>query len=307
MIRIDNLSFQYPSADTMALEDIVLHIEKGSLFGLLGPNGAGKTTLISLLVGILKGFKGHIQIGDCVLPVDLKKVKSLIGYVPQDYAFYDDLTALENLQFFAGVQGLTASSKQQRIDYCLDFCQLQSVVDRRASTFSGGLKRRLNIAIGLLNDPEIVFFDEPTVSIDPQSRAFILEQIKALKNQGKTIVYTSHYMEEVEKLCDYIAIIDHGKLLRQGTLQSLQQDYQQLSITFNSVIGDQSLNVLRSHFECCSYDNRKLVLNNIQTMSEYHRALALVENVKPDIAKIIYGKANLEEIFLELTNTQLRD
>lgn len=306
MIRIDNLSFQYPAADSKVLADIVLHIEKGSLFGLLGPNGAGKTTLISLMVGILKGFQGQIKVGDYVLPNDLKKAKRLMGYIPQDYAFYNDLTALENLQFFAGVQGLTASTKQQRIDYCLDFCQLQSVVNRRASTFSGGLKRRLNIAIGLLNDPEIVFFDEPTVSIDPQSRAFILEQIKALKDQGKTIVYTSHYMEEVEKLCDYIAIIDHGKLLRQGTLQSLQADHQQLSIMFNSEISEQGLGALKDHF-ALSYNNMRLTLNDINTMDEYHRAIALVEKEQSDIAKISYGKANLEQIFLELTNTELRD
>ena len=153
MITIANLYYQYPGASKQVLQGVQLSIEQGSLFGLLGPNGAGKTTLIGLLTGILRHSQGSITIAGHPLPHGIKQVKQLIGYIPQDYAFYPNLTGYENLQFFAGVQGIAANRKKARIDYCLEFCQLQQVANQRASEYSGGLKRRLNIAIGLLTDP----------------------------------------------------------------------------------------------------------------------------------------------------------
>ena len=215
MIRVEGVSFRYPGAERDSLQGVSLTIPTGSLFGLIGPNGAGKTTLISLITGLLP-----LQTGSITLDGDGNHGKS-IGYIPQEYAFYPNLSARENLEFFAGVQGLKGAECQRRIRDCLAFCQLETVANQRAGRFSGGLKRRLNIAIGLLKDAPILFFDEPTVSIDPQSRAFILGQIQVLRERGKTILYTSHYMEEVEQLCDHLAIIDHGQLLCQGTLAEL--------------------------------------------------------------------------------------
>lgn len=306
MINIKNLSYRYSGAASLALQAIDLTIEKASLFGLLGPNGAGKTTLISLLTGILRADSGHIVINGLELPESGKQARRLMGYVPQDYAFYPDLTALENLQFFAGVQGLKGTDVKKRIDYCLEFCQLQSVARQRAGTFSGGLKRRLNIAIGLLSDPEIVIFDEPTVSIDPHSRAFILQQIKALQQQGKTIIYTSHYMEEVEQLCEDIAIIDHGQLLKQGSLQAMQQGYQQVVLNSKAPISQSCVDILSKQFKL-SCDKQQIIFHDIATMTDYHKVIASTERLNLDIASVYYGKANLEQIFLDLTCKQLRD
>jgi len=307
-IVIDDLSYHYPKSPAKKiLKNIRLTVKKGALLGLIGPNGAGKTTLISLLTGILKPICGNIAIHGHSLPQATKQAKQLIGYIPQDYAFYPNLTAFENLQFFAGMQGISSNHRQARIEYCLNFCRLQKVSQQRSAEFSGGLKRRLNIAIGLLADPEILFFDEPTVSIDSQSRAFILQQIKTLQKQGKTIIYTSHYMEEVEQLCDYFAIIDHGQLLKQGTLRSLQQEQQQrLIIGYKNTIDDGHLNQLKSFFEF-SVNHSQLVFHNVTDMATYHQIISQVQSMNITIIKIFYGKNNLEQTFLDLTNKQLRD
>ena len=307
MIHIKGLSYQYPGAREETLQGIDLSIEKGALLGLIGPNGAGKTTLISILTGVLKHDKGTVTIAGHCLPKNLKQAKQLIGYIPQDYAFYPNLSAFENLQFFAGVQAIPSSKKTERIDFCLEFCQLKNVANQRASEFSGGLKRRLNIAIGLLTDPDILFFDEPTVSIDPQSRAFILQQIKALQEHGKTIIYTSHYMEEVEQLCDYLAIIDHGKLLKQGTLHSLQkEEKQQLIIETEDTISSNLAEELHNRFDV-SIKQKQLVFHNVHNMTTYLDIINQIQEMTIPVSTVFFGKHNLEQLFLELTSKQLRD
>lgn len=307
MINIENLNFKYPGSVKNALYDIQLSIKKGALLGLIGPNAAGKTTLISLLTGVLKHTEGKITIAGYDLPKESKEVKQLIGYIPQDYAFYPNLTALENLQFFAGVQNLTSNKKLARIDYCLEFCQLKNVAKQRAAEFSGGLKRRLNIAIGLLIDPEILFFDEPTVGIDPQSRVFILQQIKALQEQGKTIIYTSHYMEEVEQLCDYLAIIDHGRVLKQGTLESLQEaQQQQFIIACEDEIDDEHFFQLKNKFDLAKQD-KKLIFHDMVDLAACNQVISAILPMNLQVTSMFYGKYNLEQLFLDLTNERLRD
>lgn len=307
IITIQKLDFQYPGATNKVLNSIDLSIAKRSLFGLIGPNGAGKTTLISLLTGLLKPTGGTIVIDGHDLSQSLSQAKRLISYVPQDYAFYPNLTAIENLKFFAGVQKIDSSSMQSRINYCLDFCQLHNVANQRAAQFSGGLKRRLNIAIGLLQNSSILIFDEPTVGIDPQSRAFILQQINELKSEGKTIIYTSHYMEEVEQLCDCLAIIDHGELLKQGTLPELQQEQkQQLFVEVEDDLDDLMIDRLKSRYEL-SVSHRKIVFHNIETMTAYSQVMSLIEELGLTVNRISYDKRNLEQLFLELTSKQLRD
>jgi len=304
MIEIENLSYQYPSSSKKALKNVQLSINKGDLLGLVGPNGAGKTTLISLLTGILQHKTGNITISGYSLPKSAQEIKQMIGYIPQEYAFYPNLTGYENLQFFAGVQGINPSKARPRIEYCLDFCQLKQVSQQRASKFSGGLKRRLNIAIGLLADPVIFLFDEPTVGIDPQSRAFILQKIKSLQRQGKTILYTSHYMEEVEQLCDSIAIIDNGELLMQGKLQSLQQ--KKLIVTCKNKIDADSLMSLKAQFKL-SVEDKKIEFQQVDSMPSFYQVLAELQKTQLLIDSMSYKENNLEQLFLDLTSRKLRD
>ncbi len=211
-LSVAGLSFRYPGRAELALDGMSLDIPDGGVFGLLGPNGAGKTTLISVLTGQLRGAAGHVR------------VEGRVGLVPQEHAFYPMLTCLENLRFFGAVQGLGGAKLRQRVDAVAAFGRIEGLLARRAGQLSGGLKRRLNLAIGLLTEPEVLLLDEPTVGVDPQSRAFLLESIRSLARPGRTIVYTSHYMEEVQEICDHVAIIDAGRVLVSGALAELLQN-----------------------------------------------------------------------------------
>ncbi|VAW49485.1 hypothetical protein MNBD_GAMMA03-1907 [hydrothermal vent metagenome] len=307
MIVIKNLDYRYANAKTHSLNSISLTIPKGALFGLLGPNGAGKTTLISILVGLISVDSGFVSIDGHDLNKDPKKIKSLQGYIPQDYAFYPNLTAEENLQFFAGIQKISGEKKQQRIDYCLAFCQLEAFKKQKTASFSGGLKRRLNLAIGLLNDPDILYFDEPTVGIDPQSRAFILDKIKALNSSGKTIIYASHYMEEIEQLCDQIAILDFGKVLQQGKLSELSSPKSMgARIRLKENLTNEQKTGLSEEFEF-EQVNSDLVFHQVVTLSQLKSLVERLERFKISPAKIQYGQRSLEQLFLDLTNRKLRD
>lgn len=217
-ITTKHLSFTYASENQAALHDISLTIPAGSCFGLLGPNGAGKSTLLALLTGILPLQQGSIAINGTPAPADFR---THIALVPQDYAFYAHLTVRENLQYFAALYGLRQQEQQMRVDSAIHIGGLHEVLNKPAARCSGGVRRRLNLAIGLLNQPKILFLDEPTVGIDAQSRHFILESIRELQKTGMTIVYTSHYMEEIQSICDTLAIIDHGRLLLQDTLTNI--------------------------------------------------------------------------------------
>jgi ABC-type multidrug transport system ATPase subunit len=221
VIDVRGLTFRYPGATVPALDALTLSIREGSLFGLLGPNGSGKTTLISILAGTLPLRAGSVRIGGHDLTTDRAAVQSLCALVPQEYAFYPTLTVAENLLFFADVQPIAHDERHARISEALAIAGLENAGAERAERLSGGMKRRLNLAIGLLNHPRVLLLDEPTVGIDPQSRHFILESIKGINARGTTVVYTSHYMEEVESLCDDIGILDGGRLIAHGTREQL--------------------------------------------------------------------------------------
>jgi len=278
MIKISNLSKNY--GKHQALKSINLEMNAGSIYGLLGPNGAGKTTLISALVGLNSYDSGEIHIQNKNLKEELSYIQSISSLIPQNLAFYPTLTGKENLEFFAGMLGLKGQALKSRLEYVMNITKLQEVFNKQAQTYSGGLKRRLNIAIGLLSDPEIIYFDEPTVGIDPQSRNFILESIKSMKDDKKLIIYTSHYMEEVEFLCDKIAIIDHGQILKEGTLKSLLTDFKALIKT-----------------ETQSFEIELDAVS--KTLDEL---LAKGEKIK----SVEYGH-NLENYFLQLTSKELRE
>lgn len=221
-ITARNVSFTYHGESQAALNDVSITVPTGSCFGLLGPNGAGKSTLLALLTGILPLQQGDIVFDENV-NIDNTDRRKHMALVPQDYAFYPNLTVRENLSCFAALCGFTSASQQTQIDFSVHACGLEDTLSKRAAQCSGGVRRRLNLAIGLLNQPRILFLDEPTVGIDAQSRHFILDTIRQLQQGGMTIVYTSHYMEEIQAICDVLAIIDHGKLLLQDTLGNVLQ------------------------------------------------------------------------------------
>ncbi len=224
MIEINHLNKSY--GRQVVLDDINLSIQKGMITGLLGPNGAGKTTLVSILIGIIPRDKGEIFIDGLDLDNHLPEIQTVCSIVPQNLAIYPMLSAYENLEYFGGLQGLKGQKLKSRIEYCTNVASLQSFLTKRVHKFSGGMKRRLNLAIGLLNTPRILFLDEPTVGVDTQSRNYILEVIKHInRKEETTIVYTSHYMEEIEQISDRIAIIDEGHLILDGPkAEILKQD-----------------------------------------------------------------------------------
>lgn len=205
-----------------AVNDISFSIEEGEIFGLLGPNGAGKSTTISMLTGLFPPDRGSIHILGIDAVTDTEKIKHLIGVVPQELALYPSLSGRENLRFFGEMYGLSGRRLTERVESVLEYVAMQERAGDAVRTYSGGMKRRLNLAIGLINNPRILFLDEPTVGVDPQSRNHIFESVQRLnREQGMAILYTTHYMEEAERLCHRIAIIDHGKIIAQDTPRGL--------------------------------------------------------------------------------------
>jgi ABC-2 type transport system ATP-binding protein len=221
MLEVNSLSKSY--GKQTAVSGVSFRANRGETIGLLGPNGAGKTTTVSIIAGLLNADSGEVLIEGKKVKSDTDPVKLKIGLVPQDMALYDQLTARDNLTFFAALYSMNGKSAQQAIDDALNLVALSDRSNDKVKTFSGGMKRRLNLAGALLHDPQILLLDEPTVGVDPQSRNAIFDNLKTLKQRGKTLIYTTHYMEEAERLCDRIVIIDHGKVVANDTLQGLHK------------------------------------------------------------------------------------
>lgn len=208
--------------ENAAVDDITFSICEGEVFGLLGPNGAGKTTTISMISCLLASTSGDVTVDGSSVLTDPGKVKCALGVVPQDIALYPTLTAIENLRFWARMYGLSGKTLEERVAEALEVADLADRAKERIEKYSGGMKRRINIAAGIMHHPKVLIMDEPTVGIDPQSRNHILETVKELNRRGMTVIYTSHYMEEVEFLCDRVGIIDRGKLIALGTIDELK-------------------------------------------------------------------------------------
>ncbi|MFO7697211.1 MAG: ABC transporter ATP-binding protein [Anaerolineae bacterium] len=220
MLEVENLSKQFGSH--FAVDGVSFSVEQGEVFGLLGPNGAGKTTTISMLTGVLEPSGGTARIGGHDIRTDMAQAKKLNGLVPQDLALYPTLSARANLNFFGQIYGLRGKALRERVDDVLRIVSLAERADETIETYSGGMKRRINIAAGLVHQPELLFLDEPTVGVDPQSRNAIFDSVQQLnRSRGMSIIYTSHYMEEVELLCDRAAIIDQGKIIAMDTIKNL--------------------------------------------------------------------------------------
>ncbi|MCX6279917.1 MAG: ABC transporter ATP-binding protein [Bacteroidetes bacterium] len=216
IIEISDLTKTYKGSEEPAVNNISLEIFPKEIFGLLGPNGAGKTTTISILCGLFRSSTGSVKIVGLNIESELSRIKHIIGVVPQDLALYPTLTALENLTFFGNMYGLRGQLLRDRIFDRLTVFGLEKVARKKINTFSGGMKRRINLIAGLLHQPKVLFLDEPTVGIDVQSRVVILEYLRRINSEGTTIIYTSHYMEEAEHLCSRVAIVDRGKIIAIG-------------------------------------------------------------------------------------------
>lgn len=305
MIDLEHLSFCHRGQTTPALSDISLHVARGQVFGLLGPNGAGKTTLISLLNGLLTPQAGELRVAGMRWPQQRADIARISALVPQEYAFYPSLTVAENLNFFARVIGIGGARCATAIERVTSATNLQSHLRQRAEHLSGGLKRRLNLAIGLLGDPELLYLDEPTVGIDPQSRHFILDTIKALAANGTTVVYSSHYMDEVEYLAQNIAIIDRGRVLAHGNLTALLasgSNHIRLSLPTAPTPG---LRQRLSTFGGVDIDDSELRLNG--DTRALARLLDLLDDHDSAPLRIQQGVRNLEDLFMQLTQRSLRD
>ncbi len=306
MLSIRDLSFQYPAAERPALAGISFDARRGEVLGLLGPNGAGKTTIIGHLAGLLPVMSGSILVDGQPLATARAAQPTRIAVAPQEYAFYAMLTVAENLECFAGAGGLGGERKKKRIAASLAFAQLENYRGVRAERLSGGLKRRLNLAIALLHEPELLLFDEPTVGVDPQSRAFLLDAVKELAKGGCTVIYTSHYMEEVEAIADRVVILDNGQVLKSGTLRELLADGStELDL---AVEGDQDarlLAVLAPFGRVVRQaEGAQLTLGKGESPVA---ALAAVEAAGLTVRHARFGHANLEHVFMALTRRHLRD
>ncbi len=239
MLQIRGLRKAFGSLQ--AVDGVSFEIGAGQIVGVLGPNGAGKTTTVSLIAGLLPLDGGDVLIEGSVLRGDSDPAKRKLGLVPQELALYDELSARENLRFFGGLQGVTGPVLDRAIASTLLLVGLQDRASHRVGSFSGGMKRRLNLAAGLLHDPQILLLDEPTVGVDPQSRNAIFDNLETLKKQGKALLYTTHYMEEAQRLCDRIVIIDQGKVVAQDTLRGLYRSLpaqNQLTVEFAAPLAD---------------------------------------------------------------------
>lgn len=221
IIHINQLYKQYKEADYFSVNDLSLQVNEREIFGLLGPNGAGKTTLISMLCGLIKPTSGNFSIADFTYEKNATTIKKIIGVVPQEYALYPTLTAKENLMYFGSMFGLKGNDLSSKVDDALEHLGLLKFANKRIDTFSGGMKRRVNLIAGILHNPKVLFLDEPTVGVDVQSKNVIIDYLKTLNQQGTTIIYTSHHLSEAQDFCTQIAIIDHGKIFAQGTPSDL--------------------------------------------------------------------------------------
>ena len=297
--------------DLVAVDGVGFQIAAGETYGLLGPNGAGKTTTISMLCGLLERDAGEVHVLGTPLTTRSIETKREIGYVPQDIAIYPDLSARENLTFFGRLYGLTGDELNDRVDRVLEIVGLADRARDRSDQFSGGMKRRLNIGIGLLHEPRLLVLDEPTVGVDPQSRNAILESVEHLGSEGLAVLYTTHYMEEAERLCDRIGIIDHGKIVAEGTRRELvelvgQQDRVRLTATGELQGAAQALMTLPGVAKAdAREDGLDLIVSAADEMLV--EILRAVSEANVSISSVDVEEPNLEAVFLHLTGRALRD
>ncbi len=310
MIELSNVSKSY--GENTVVKNINLNVYEGEIFGLIGPNGAGKSTSISMMSAQLQPSSGSIKIDGEQLTNHNDSIKSKIGIVPQDIALYDTLSAYDNLDFFASLYGIGKKQRQEKIKWILQMVGLEDRSKELIKNYSGGMKRRINIAAALIHDPKIIFMDEPTVGIDPQSRNSIYELIKVLKDMGKTIIYTTHYMEEVQSMCERVAIIDEGVIIKEGSVDELVQIICDglLEIKLEESLPRTIIHTLQALDTVIQVDeNNETELSII--IKDPQQVISQIMNVlnenKIVVKNIQLLPANLESLFLHLTGKKLRD
>ncbi|MFD0959247.1 ABC transporter ATP-binding protein [Paenibacillus chungangensis] len=303
VLKVDQVMKAYNG--TVALDRVSMSVEAGSCFGLLGPNGAGKSTMMKLLTGILRHDAGSIEVLGMDVGKQAGEIRATVGYVPQDITLYEKLSARQNLKFFGEMYGVRGAELKRRISEALERVGLSERADDRVASYSGGMKRRINIAAALLHEPKLVILDEPTVGIDPQSRNHIFELLRSLQQEGVTLIYSTHYMEEVEALCDAVAIIDHGRIITQGPLEELLETHALKAVYVETDAWTEVPTL--TGLQRATRDGRGWVL-------ECERPLELMSRVADELSRnsaavmaLEMMKPSLDSVFLKLTGEKLRD
>ena len=309
MIDVQHLRKQY--GDLVAVDDVSLTAERGSIFGLLGPNGAGKTTTISCISGLLRPTSGKITVSGHDVVTDGPAARRHLGIVPQELALYSDLSAAANLEFWGSAYGLAGEPLRRRVGEVLSLIGLADRGKDHTSTFSGGMKRRLNFGCGIVHNPKVLLLDEPTAGVDPQSRVRLLELVREQARAGTTVIYTTHYMEEAQDLCDRIAIVDRGKLLAVGTLDELRR-----------LVGEKDLVRLAGRFDAAAATRALEALDEVKVLSAAGDALTIamagasrklpaiftaLASTGADIQETTLSMPSLESLFITLTGRELRE
>ncbi len=309
VLEINNLTKKF--GDFIAVDNMSLTIKEGEIFGFLGSNGAGKSTTINMIAGLLRSNEGEIKILGKNIANNSKFAKMNIGIVPQDLAIYEDMTANENIRFFAGLYGLRGAELKDRVEEALEFVGLLDKQKNFPKNFSGGMKRRLNIACAIAHRPKLIIMDEPTVGIDPQSRNYILNSVRKLNEMGCTVIYTSHYMEEVEEICSRIAIVDHGKVIAEGTKEQLKAIITDTKDIWVDVKSNDNIeeNILKdiNGVNTVQVEENIVKINSQAEVSNLNKIIQYFINREIEIRSLQEQAPNLETVFLTLTGRNLRD
>jgi ABC-2 type transport system ATP-binding protein len=309
IVKIQGLTKKF--GDFTAVDNIDLTIKEGEICGLLGPNGAGKSTTINMICGLLSISKGSISILGKDSRKDSKFAKLNIGVVPQDIAVYEDLTCFENVKFFGSLYGLRGETLKKKVEEALEFVGLSDKQKSFPAQFSGGMKRRLNIACALVHRPKLIVMDEPTVGIDPQSRNHILQSVKRLNELGCTVIYTSHYMEEIEQICSKISIIDHGKVIAEGTkeeLKAIVSDKNTVEVTVANPEGIKEEELMKvKGVTGVLIDENKVKIDSVKEINNLDKIILYFTDNSIAIKNVESKVPDLETVFLTLTGRKLRD
>ncbi len=305
MLQVSSVSKDY--GNIKALDNVSLKVLKGEFFGILGPNGAGKTSLINIISLLLKPDSGDVKIGENSSRYSVKQCKKILGLVPQEIALYEELSAIDNMMFWGRPYSIPNRQIRKRSNELLQMTGLSDRARSRISTFSGGMKRRLNIACALIHQPQLIIMDEPTVGIDPQSREFVYKLLKEFHSRGHTILYTSHYLDEFEKLCDRVAIMDKGKVLAMGSIPEVRKKYapHDIILVYTNGIEPTEIHGLNR------FDHEFRKDHIVFKTSDANRSLPLIiENLNKNKVRILHidvKRSGLENVFFNLTGTYLRD
>ena len=309
MIEVTGLRKQFNNL--AAVDDISFTASAGSIFGLLGPNGAGKSTTINCIAGLLAPTAGHIRVLGHDVVHEARAARSSLGVVPQELALYEDLSARENLSFWGGAYGLRSTALDMRVDAVLEEVGLFDRARDRVATFSGGMKRRLNFACGIVHEPRVLLLDEPTAGVDPQSRERLLDMVRAQTARGACVLYTTHYMEEAEALCDELAIIDHGRIIAAGDLEALreqmgEQDLLRVTGRFDTGAAGRALAGLEG-IEVHQLDEEVARVSALQASRRLPELISALTAGGGEIFETTLTRPNLESLFLRLTGKELRE